>query len=75
MTARFWLPIVFGLGKIAFILILVLVIFVAIANGREETQLDEKLFVPLNSEDHRRIKLLNAGLIPADELRPEEILE
>ena len=27
------------------------------------------------TSDYRRIKLLNAGLIPADELRPEEILE
>jgi len=27
------------------------------------------------SGDYRRVKLLNAGLIPANELRPEELLE
>jgi len=35
MTARFWLPIVFGLGKIAFVLILFFVILVAVVNAEE----------------------------------------
>ena len=51
MTARFWLPIVLGLGKIAFVLILIFVIFVAIANGQEKTQMEGTYFVPLSSED------------------------
>ena len=51
MTARFWLPIVFGLGKIAFVLILVFVIFVAVANGQEKTQMEGTYFVPLTSGD------------------------
>ena len=51
MTASFWLPIVLRLGKIAFVLILILVIFVAIANGQEETQMEGTYFVPLTSGD------------------------
>jgi len=51
MTARFWLPIVFGLGKIAFALILIFVIFVAFANGQEKTQMEGTYFVPLTSGD------------------------
>ena len=38
MTARFWLPIVFGLGKIALVLIIVLVVLVAVADAREQKQ-------------------------------------
>jgi len=57
MTARFWLPIVLGLGKIAFVLILVFVIFVAVANGLENTQRVGAYFDPLTpatpeSESH-----------------------
>jgi len=51
MTARFWLPIVFGLGKIAFFLVLILLIFVAVANGQEKTQMEGAYFVPLTSGD------------------------
>jgi len=51
MTARFWLPIVFGLGKLAFVLILIFVIFVAVANGQEKTEMEGTYFVPLNSGD------------------------
>ena len=36
MTARFWLPIVFGLSKIALVVIIVLVVLVAVADAREE---------------------------------------
>ena len=49
MTARFWLPIVFGLGKIAFVIILILVIFIAVANGQEKTKMEGTYFVPLTS--------------------------
>ena len=38
MTARFWLPIVFGLGKIALVLIIVLVVLVAVADAQEQKQ-------------------------------------
>ena len=38
MTARFWLPIVFGLGKVALVLIIVLVVLVAVADAREQKQ-------------------------------------
>jgi len=51
MTVRFWLPLVLGLGKIAFVLILVFVIFIAVANGREKTQMEGTYFVPLTSGD------------------------
>lgn len=36
MTARFWLPIVFGLGKVALVLIIVLVVLVAVADAGEQ---------------------------------------
>lgn len=36
MTARFWLPIVFGLGKIALVLITILVVLVAVVDAREQ---------------------------------------
>ena len=36
MTARFWLPIVFGLGKIALVVIIVLVVLVAVADAGEQ---------------------------------------
>ena len=51
MTVRFWLPIVLGLGKIAFVLILIFAIFVAVANGQEKTQLEGTYFAPLTSGD------------------------
>ena len=51
MTARFWLPIVLGLGKIAFVLILIFVIFAAVANGQEKTQMEGTYFVSLISGD------------------------
>ena len=44
MTARFWLPIVFGLGKIALVLIIILVILVAVSNAEEKTQMKGNYF-------------------------------
>ena len=38
MTARFWLPIVFGLGKIALVLLCILVVLLAVADAREQKQ-------------------------------------
>ena len=38
MTARFWLPIVFGLGKVALVLLCILVVLVAVADAREQKQ-------------------------------------
>ena len=51
MTARFWLPIVFGLGKVALVLIIVLVVLVAVADADEETEMEGTYFVPLTIGD------------------------
>jgi hypothetical protein len=51
MTARFWLPIIFGLGKVALLVILVLVVLVAVADTDQKTQLEGTYFVPLTSGD------------------------
>ena len=51
MTARFWLPIVFGLGKVALVLIIVLVVLVAVADADEKTEMEGTYFVPLTTGD------------------------
>lgn len=49
MAASFWLPIVHGLGRIAFVFNFIFVIFVADANGRERINMDGTYFVPQTS--------------------------
>ena len=51
MTARFWLPIVFGLGKIALVVIIVLVVLVAVADADEKTEMEGTYFAPLTIGD------------------------
>ena len=51
MTARFWLPIVFGLGKVALVLVIVLVVLVAVADADEKTEMEGTYFVPLTIGD------------------------
>ena len=49
MAASFWLPIVHGLVRIAFVFNFIFVIFVADANGRERINMDGTYFVPQTS--------------------------
>ena len=51
MTARFWLPIVFGLGKVALVVIIVLVVLVAVADADEKTEMEGTYFAPLTIGD------------------------
>jgi hypothetical protein len=55
------------LGKIAFVLILIFVIFVAVANGQEKPQLEGTYFVSLASGDiqgktYEAVNFLSVGI-------------
>lgn len=75
MTARFWLPIVFGLGKVALVLIIVLAVLVAVADAGEKKPVTGAELQPCDEIMFARVPPLPVcRTVPRSEQNPQWVI-